>query len=105
MRIHIEGRHTKLEPQLVGKIAEQLDELNTPDEDIFEAQVTLFRHKRCEAARIQLLLAGTTLRVTQRGATPDAAVNAAMREVQEALHDNRVARSQTAGSRRVVHAL
>jgi ribosome-associated translation inhibitor RaiA len=92
MRIHIEGKHTKLAPHLVGQIAEQLDGLNTPDEDILEAQVTLFRHKRCEAARVQLMLAGNSLQVTQRGSTPDAAVNAAMRGVQEALQDIRAAR-------------
>jgi ribosome-associated translation inhibitor RaiA len=102
MRLHIEGRHTKLEPHLVGKIAEQLDDLNTPHEDIFEASVIIIRHKRCEAARIQLLLAGITLQVTQRATTPDAAVNAALLKVQDALHDIRAARSRTPAAARTV---
>lgn len=98
MRIHIEGRHTKLEPHLVGRIAEQLDDLNTPDEDIFEVHVTIIQQKRWETARMQVLLAGTTLRVTQRGPTSEAAVDAAMRKVREALQDFRAARSRTRGS-------
>src|SRR5262245_33768880 len=94
MRLHIEGKRTRLAPHLMGWIAERLEDLNTPDEDIFEARITFVQHKHQETAQIQLLLAGRTLRVTQRGATPDVAINAAIQMVQEALQDVRAARQQ-----------
>ena len=37
MRLDIEGKHMTLAPHLMGWIAERLEDLNTPDDDICEA--------------------------------------------------------------------
>jgi ribosome-associated translation inhibitor RaiA len=92
MRLDIEGKHMTLAPHLMGWIAERLEDLNTPYDDICEARVTFVQQGRRDAVCIQLLLAGQSLHVTQRGATPDAAVDAAFRAVQRELHDVRAAR-------------
>jgi ribosome-associated translation inhibitor RaiA len=94
MRLHIEGKDTRLAPHLMGWIAEQLEALNTPDKDIFEARVTFLQQKRREVARIQLLLEGKTLRATQHGTTPDAAIHAALQAVQRTLHNVRSVRQR-----------
>jgi ribosome-associated translation inhibitor RaiA len=92
MRLHIEGQHTWLAPHLVGWIADRLEALNMPDEDIYEARVTFVRQRRREVARVHLLLAGKSLQVTQHGETPDAAIRAALQMLQRALHNVRAAR-------------
>jgi ribosome-associated translation inhibitor RaiA len=92
MRLHIEGQHTWLAPHLVGWIADRLEALNTPDKDIHEARVTFGRQRRREVVRIQLVLVGKNLQVTQRGETPDAAIRAALQMIQRALHNARAAR-------------
>ena len=92
MRLDIEGKHMTLAPHLMGWIAERLDDLNTPYDDICEARVTFVHQGRRDAVCIEILLAGKSLHVTQRGATPDAAVDAAFRVVQQELHDVRAAR-------------
>lgn len=94
MRLHIEGKHSGLAPHLMGWIAERLVELNTPDEDIFEARIIFVQQKRHEVARVQIRVAGTLLQVTQRGVTPDAAVDAALQRVQRALQEVRAARKR-----------
>ena len=92
MRLDIEGKHTPLAPHLVGWIAECLEALNTPDDDIGEARVAFVQQGRHEAVSVEFLLAGQRLHVTRRGATPDAAVDAAFRRVQGELHDVRASR-------------
>jgi ribosome-associated translation inhibitor RaiA len=92
MRLDIEGKHITLAPHLMGWIAERLEDLNTPYDDICEARVTFVQQGRRDAVCIELLLAGKSLRVTRRGATPDAAIDAAFRVVQRELHDVRAAR-------------
>jgi|SRR6266480_3844059 ribosome-associated translation inhibitor RaiA len=92
MRLDIEGKHMTLAPHLMGWIAERLEDLNTPYDDICEAHVIFVQQGRRDAVCIELLLAEQSLHVTQRGATPDAAVHAAFRVVQQALHDVRAAR-------------
>ncbi len=92
MRLDIEGKHMTLAPHLMGWIAERLEDLNTPYDDICEARVTFMQQGRREAVCIEILLTGKSLHVTQRGATPDAAVDAAFRVVQRELHDVRTAR-------------
>src|SRR5262245_32957748 len=89
MRLDIEGKHITLAPHLMGWIAERLEDLNTPYDDICEARVTFVQQGRHDAACIELLLAGKSLHVTRRGATPDAAVDAAFRVVQREWHDVR----------------
>jgi ribosome-associated translation inhibitor RaiA len=86
MRLDIEGKHMTLAPHLMGWIAERLEDLNTPYDDIYEARVIFVQQGRREAVCIELLLAEQSLHVTQRGATPDAAVEAAFRVVQQELH-------------------
>jgi ribosome-associated translation inhibitor RaiA len=90
MHIHMEGKDTGLVPHLIGRIAERLEALNTPDEDIFEARITFVQRRRQEAVRVQLRLVDKRLQVTQCGATPDAAIDAALQRVQQALHEARV---------------
>lgn len=92
MRLDIEGKHMTLAPHLMGWIAERLEDLNTPYGDICEARVSFVQQGRRDAVCIELLLAEQRLHVTQRGATPDAAVAAAFRVVQRKLHDVRAAR-------------
>ena len=92
MRLDIEGKHMTLAPHLMGWIAERLEDLNTPYDDICEARITFVQQGRRDAVCIELVLAGKSLHVTQRGATPDAAVDAAFRVVQRELHDVRAAR-------------
>jgi ribosome-associated translation inhibitor RaiA len=92
MRLDIEGKHITLAPHLMGWIAERLEDLNTPYDDICEARITFMQQGRRDAVCIQLLLAGRSLHVTQRGATPDAAMDAAFRVVQRELHNVRTAR-------------
>jgi len=96
MRLHIEGKHTRLAPHLMGWIADRLAALNTPDEDIFEARIIFVQQKRQEVARVQLQVAGKLLQVTQRGATPDAAIDAALQMIQRALQEVRATRRASA---------
>ena len=92
MRLDIEGKHMTLAPHLMGWIAERLEDLNTSYDDICEARVTFMQQGRRDAVCIDLLLAGKRLHVTQRGATPDAAVDAAFRVLQRQLRNVRAAR-------------
>jgi ribosome-associated translation inhibitor RaiA len=92
MRLDIEAKHMTLAPHLMGWIAERLKDLNTPYDDICEVRITFVQQGRREAVCFDLLLVGKSLHVTQRGATPDAAVDAAFRVVQRELHDVRMAR-------------
>ena len=86
MRIDIEGKHIPLTPHLMGWIAERLEDLNTSYDDICEARVTFAQQGRCDAVCVEILLAGKSLHVTQRGLTPDAAMDAAFQAVQRQLH-------------------
>jgi ribosome-associated translation inhibitor RaiA len=92
MRLDIEGKHMMLAPHLMGWIAERLEDLNTSHDDICEARVTFMQQGRRDTVCIELLLAGKSLHVIQRGATPDTAVDAAFRVVQRQLRDVRAAR-------------
>lgn len=76
----------------MGCIAERLAALNTPDDDMCAARLTFVQHKRHDVARVQLQVAGKLLQVTQRGATPHAALDAALQIVQRALQEVRAAR-------------
>src|SRR5262245_1888476 len=96
MRLDIEGKHAGLAPHLMGWIAERLVELNAPDEDILEAHITFVRQKCHEVARVQIQVAGKLLQVTQRGATPDAAIDAALQMMQRALQKVRATRRASA---------
>lgn len=86
MRIDIEGKHIPLTPPLMGWIAERLEDLNTSYDDICEARITFAQQGRCDAVCVEILLTGKSLHVTQRGPTPDAAMDAAFQAVQRQLH-------------------
>jgi len=92
MRLHIEGKHTGLAPHLMGRIAERLREFNASYNDILDARIIFLQQKRQEVARVQIQVAGKLLQVTQRGATPDAAIDTALHMVQRALQEVRATR-------------
>jgi glycosyltransferase involved in cell wall biosynthesis/ribosome-associated translation inhibitor RaiA len=89
MRLHIEGQHTHIPPHLLGWIAERLEDLNTPYDDILHARVTLVEHrywKRCRLeARLKLTLATETLTVTHVAKTQYDAVYAALKTAERKL--------------------
>lgn len=91
MRIDIEGKHIPLTPHLMGWIAERLENLNTSHDDICEARVTFAQQGQHDAVCVEIILAGKSLHVTQRGPTPDAAMDAAFQAVQRELHAVRAA--------------
>ena len=89
MHLHIAGHHTNIPPHLLGWIAERLEDLDAPQNDILQARVIVAGHKpgrRCrQEARIELTLAAQTLSVTQVAKTPYDAVNAALKTVERQL--------------------
>ena len=96
MRIHFDGKGNALAPTLLSDIADRLEALNTPHEDIFEARVTLLGilQEPYQTARLELLLVGRTLYATQQGATPHDAVNAALRDIAHQLQAFRILRPE-----------
>ncbi len=91
MRIHMESKSSRLPPHLLGSIVEQLQKLNTPEEDILEARVLLMQQGRRNAARVQFRLGGKSIQTTQRAETQDEAFGAALQVAQQQLHDFRMA--------------
>ena len=89
MHLHIAGHHTKIPPHLLGWIAERLEDLDAPHNDILQARVIVAGHKlgrRCrQEARIELTLAAQTLSVTQAAKTPYDAVYAALKAAERQL--------------------
>jgi ribosome-associated translation inhibitor RaiA len=85
MRLHIEGKDMPIVPHLVGRIAERLEQFNSPHEDIWEARVMLVQQADGHEAQVRLLLSGTTLTVQRHGPSPDAAIGAVLRSIAEAL--------------------
>jgi ribosome-associated translation inhibitor RaiA len=92
MRLHIEGKDTTIVPHLMGRIADRLEQLNEVHDDILEARLTLVRQGHQYEARVRLLLAGKTLYATQHGSSPDAAIGAALRCVEDDLSVQRALR-------------
>lgn len=89
MRLHIEATHTPLEPLLVEWIVEGLKDLNTPHEDIMEAQIVFRKVNRQQEVRIILSLAHGTFQVTRRGANRHSAVHGAMQKMLQTVHNFR----------------
>jgi glycosyltransferase involved in cell wall biosynthesis/ribosome-associated translation inhibitor RaiA len=93
MRLHIEGRDTNLPPPLLGRIAERLEDLNAPHDDILHARVTLIEHKHWrryrQEAQVELTLETETLSVRHVAETPYDAVHAALRAAEGKLRDVR----------------
>lgn len=100
MRLHIEGKDTAIVPHLLGRIAERLEKLNDPYEDIFEARVTLVHLGSWHEARVRLLTAGKTLCAVHPGDSPDAAIGAALSRVEGALQERRALQRR---ARRAAH--
>jgi ribosome-associated translation inhibitor RaiA len=96
MRIRFDTQQVTRTSRLVGAIAERLERLNAPYEDIYEARVTLLQRAPCLSSsyemRVELLLAGRTLSVTQRGTTQRQTVNLALRELAHQLQCFRLLR-------------
>jgi glycosyltransferase involved in cell wall biosynthesis/ribosome-associated translation inhibitor RaiA len=94
VRLHIEGHHTSISPQLLGWIAERIDDLNLPHSDILQARVWLTADKhgqRCrQEARVELVLAEETLSVRLVAKTPYDAVYAALKTLERKLGGLRV---------------
>jgi glycosyltransferase involved in cell wall biosynthesis/ribosome-associated translation inhibitor RaiA len=97
MCVYIEGQHTNISPQLMGWIAERLEDLNTPDEDILQARVILVAHQfgrpARQEARIELRLAANTLAITQIAKTSYGAVSAALKICERQLRGFRTLQS------------
>jgi ribosomal subunit interface protein len=93
MRIHIEGKHTGITPLLLGWIAERLEDLNAPHQDILHARVTLVKHRNgrhCrDEARVELRMVRQTLKVAQTAKTAYGALSAVLETVERKLHDYR----------------
>lgn len=89
MRLRIEGHQTHIPPHLLGWIAERLEDLNAPQDDILRARVTLAEHRhwqRCRfEARVELDLAIETLSVTQIAKTQYDALYAALKTAERQL--------------------
>lgn len=101
MRIQFDGQGRPLSTDLLSHIAERLETLNAPYEDIFEARVTLMpfrmQHKLHLAAQVELLLVGRTLCAMHEGATPHDAVNAALTDIVCQLNAFRILRPRVNG--------
>ena len=94
MRIRFDTEQATRTSRLLGTIAERLERLNAPYEDIYEARVTLVQYGPCQSSpyemRIELLLAGRTLCVTQQGTTQRQTVDVALRELAHQLQSLRL---------------
>ncbi len=99
MQIRIEGQHMELEPGLRGWIAERLEELNGPSDDILHARVTVIKsghhQKGNDEARIILTLPGKTLSASCQGDTIDDAVYAVFDVIKRELQAFREKRRRT----------
>ena len=93
MRIHIEGHQTNIPPALVGWIAERLEDLNTPHDDILHARVTLIEHKNWrrhrQEAQVDLTVAAETLSLSHVAGTAYDAIHAALKAAAGKLRDVR----------------
>lgn len=89
MRVRIEGQQLQIAPQLLGWIAERLEDLNTSYEDIAQAQVTLSKRQRQgrlrDEARVKLVVGNTALQATQTADTLYEAAYAALKAVEQEL--------------------
>jgi glycosyltransferase involved in cell wall biosynthesis/ribosome-associated translation inhibitor RaiA len=103
MCVHIEGQHSNIPPQLMGWIADRIEDLNTPDEDILQARVILVGHKfgrhDRQEAHVELRLAAKTLSITQVAKTPYGAVSAALKITEHQLRGLRTLERIESGTR------
>jgi ribosome-associated translation inhibitor RaiA len=77
MQMYIDGQHTDIPPALREWIAQQLEALNSPHNDILHARVTLEKQRHhlqgADEARMVFQLPGKTLTATKTGKTLDEA--------------------------------
>lgn len=98
MQVYIDGQHTDVSPALHEWIAQQLEALNSPHNDILHARVTLEKQQHhlrgADEARMVFQLPGKTLTAMKTGKTLDEALNKAMDVMTRELHDFRTQRRQ-----------
>jgi ribosomal subunit interface protein len=93
MEIAIEGRQTDIQPELRERIAQRLEELNVPHEDIVHARVALEKdahHQQgADEVRVLLALPGKMLTAKKTATTLYDAVNAALETIERELKEFR----------------
>lgn len=89
MRVVIEGQNTEVASYVLGWIARRLGDLHAVHHDIASAVVMLTSQPRQTEARIELVLARKTLRMSQHRKTQGEAVLAALRAVESQLDEFR----------------
>lgn len=96
MDLHIEGQHTTVEADVQAWISARLEALNTPEDDILHARVTLVKHERhrqgSDEARLFVSLSGKTLSATRVGDTLEDALYQAFEVLTRELREFRAAR-------------
>jgi cold shock CspA family protein/ribosome-associated translation inhibitor RaiA len=96
MELHIDGQHTDVSADLQGWITERVEALNTPQDDIFHARVTLEKHERhghgSDEARVFLTLSGKTISAVRTGKTLEDALYNVFDVIERELHDFRIIR-------------
>jgi cold shock CspA family protein/ribosome-associated translation inhibitor RaiA len=96
MELHIDGQHTEVSAELQRWIADRVETLNTPHDDIFHARVTLEKHARhgygSDEARVFLTLSGKTISAARTGNTLEDAVYSVFDVIDRELRDFRILR-------------
>jgi ribosomal subunit interface protein len=98
MEYQVEGQQIDIEPGMQEWIAEHLEKLNTPHDDILHARVTLMKHGRhekgSEEVRVSLTLPGKILNITRIADTFDDALYQAMDVMTRELRKFRTVRQR-----------
>jgi cold shock CspA family protein/ribosome-associated translation inhibitor RaiA len=96
MELHIDAQHIDLESALQDWITERLEALNTPEQDILHARVTVVKNvhhlRGSDEARVVLALSGKTLNATRLGDTIEDALYEVFDVIESELHDFRTVR-------------
>jgi cold shock CspA family protein/ribosome-associated translation inhibitor RaiA len=96
MELHIDAQHIALEPGLQDWITGRLEALNTPEQDILHARVTVVKHvhhqQGSDEARVVLVLSGKTLNATRTGDTIADVLYEVFDVIESELHDFRTIR-------------
>jgi glycosyltransferase involved in cell wall biosynthesis/ribosome-associated translation inhibitor RaiA len=99
MRVRIEGRDLQIAPQLLGWIADRLEDLNSSHADISEARVTLSKHqgprRHRDAACVELMVGSTALETTQMADSLYGAASIALKTIEQELRELRTPQLRT----------
>jgi ribosome-associated translation inhibitor RaiA len=89
MRVRIEGRDLQIAPQLLGWIADRLEDLNSLHAEISEARVTLSKQqgprRQRDAACVEIMVGSTALETTQTADSLYGAASVALRAIEQEL--------------------